>query len=139
MTPINDGGPAFPQVEILPPGHYRTGPPPPTGMTLRDYFAAKAMQSLLSITTPDGHAYNPKLIDCDFVEAEIEPGYAWYKQKSGFWSQLLQVPGDNSAYYNQPYRLITTYEHRLSRECYEIADAMLSHSEKEQEPTDAQE
>ena len=42
MTPINDGGPAFPQVEILPPGHYRTGPVPPTGMSLRDYLAAHA-------------------------------------------------------------------------------------------------
>jgi len=33
---INDGGPAFP----------RTGWPNETGMTLRDYFAAKAMQAL---------------------------------------------------------------------------------------------
>jgi hypothetical protein len=35
---INDGGPAFP----------RTGWPNETGMTLRDYFAAKAMQGLFS-------------------------------------------------------------------------------------------
>ena len=34
---INDGGPAFP----------RTGWPNETGMTLRDYFAAKAMQALI--------------------------------------------------------------------------------------------
>jgi len=34
---INNGGPAFP----------RTGWPNETGMTLRDYFAAKAMQALI--------------------------------------------------------------------------------------------
>ena len=35
---INDGGPAFP----------RTGWPNETGMTLRDYFAAKAMQATVT-------------------------------------------------------------------------------------------
>ena len=35
---INNGGPAFP----------RTGWPNETGMTLRDYFAAKAMQGMLA-------------------------------------------------------------------------------------------
>lgn len=54
---INDGGPAFPdpgraqsakQREVL------TG----TGMTLRDYFAAKAMQGMLAV--PDDQRYGDR-------------------------------------------------------------------------------
>ena len=44
MSKINDGGPAFPQsggVEQL------ESPLPLQGMTLRDYFAAKAMETFL--------------------------------------------------------------------------------------------
>ena len=36
--PINDGGPAFPRTGVL--GHIQ----PQSGMTLRDYFAAAALQ-----------------------------------------------------------------------------------------------
>jgi len=45
MNMINDGGPAFPVWELN-----GKGQPEMTGfgMTLRDYFAAKAMQSLIS-------------------------------------------------------------------------------------------
>jgi len=39
--PINDGGPAFPTMD--PNEHYRL-----MGMTLRDYFAAAALQGMLS-------------------------------------------------------------------------------------------
>lgn len=47
MTQRNDGGPAFPGVEhALDPR--TTGFMGYSGMTLRDYFAAKAMQGLLS-------------------------------------------------------------------------------------------
>ena len=40
MSTINDGGPAFPLKEPLSSDH--------EGMTLRDYFAAKAMQGYLT-------------------------------------------------------------------------------------------
>lgn len=50
-TDAEDGGPAFPQQ------HYATGS---TGMMLRDYFAAKAMQAVVASSvkffTSDGHA-----------------------------------------------------------------------------------
>lgn len=47
MNTINDGGPAFPtQIE----NNCNTGG---HGMTLRDYFAAKAMQGWLSSYGPD--------------------------------------------------------------------------------------
>lgn len=45
MSKINDGGPAFPAGERFEGvDGWRTEP----GMTLRDYFAAKAMQGLMS-------------------------------------------------------------------------------------------
>ena len=45
MSEINTGGPAFPVP--LNPGQSWQGMSPCDGMTLRDYFAAKAMQSML--------------------------------------------------------------------------------------------
>jgi hypothetical protein len=50
MSAINDGGAAFP---VIPPvdetGRTAVGYPyPEGGMTLRDYFAAKAMQALIA-------------------------------------------------------------------------------------------
>lgn len=50
MTTINDGGPAFP-IPLLPGQSYQ-GHAPCDGMTLRDYFAAKAMQA--AATNPEG-------------------------------------------------------------------------------------
>lgn len=44
--PIKDGGPAFPVP--LNPGEPWQGMAPCDGMTLRDYFAAKAMQGMLA-------------------------------------------------------------------------------------------
>lgn len=42
--PIKDGGPAFP---VIPPGDMPSGfPYPDSGMTLRDYFAAKVLPSV---------------------------------------------------------------------------------------------
>lgn len=61
MTKINNGGPAFPVP--LNPGQSYQGHAPCDGMTLRDYFAAKAMQGLLA-GCPDDPALrlemNPK-------------------------------------------------------------------------------
>ena len=62
---MNTGGPAFPHVADLvqhsPNGGITTKPITSNGMTLRDYFAAKAMQAIL---------IHHKLEDCDdFVVA----------------------------------------------------------------------
>jgi hypothetical protein len=46
MSEIKTGGPAFPTAEIFHDEVVYTG-----GMTMRDYFAAKAMQSLLARST----------------------------------------------------------------------------------------
>lgn len=50
MTKINDGGPTFPNV---PEGAGSRWADWDMGMTLRDYFAAKAMQGWLSSYGPD--------------------------------------------------------------------------------------
>ena len=56
----NTGGPAFPHVADLvqhsPNGGITTKPITSNGMTLRDYFAAKVMQAILT---------NHRLEDCD--------------------------------------------------------------------------
>jgi hypothetical protein len=54
MSNTNTGGPAFPTAEIFHDGVVYTG-----GMTLRDYFAAKAMQSICNVwprITPESAA-----------------------------------------------------------------------------------
>jgi hypothetical protein len=53
MSNTNTGGPAFPAVKIISGDNYN----PPTkvyhgGMTLRDYFAAKAMQGIIASEQP---------------------------------------------------------------------------------------
>jgi len=52
--PINDGGPAFPTMD--PNEHYRL-----MGMTLRDYFAGKAIEALIvrgwGLEAASGKAY----------------------------------------------------------------------------------
>lgn len=50
---INDGGPAFPEKRQVHRAGYATSEFHPVGgMTLRDYFAAKALQGLLSCAGP---------------------------------------------------------------------------------------
>lgn len=47
--PREDGGPAFPQnAPLVPQGHYDSGPGASPGMSLRDYFAAFALQGLVA-------------------------------------------------------------------------------------------
>lgn len=57
MGAINDGGPAFPETGLtgLPNGNFYEGR---AGMTLRDYFAAKAMLGELSAQDGAGADYN---------------------------------------------------------------------------------
>lgn len=58
MNKINDGGPAFPEV----PGECNVYQGKP-GMTLRDYFAAKAMQAFITRVQHDmGAGMQDKLI-----------------------------------------------------------------------------
>ena len=57
---MQNNEPAFPGVQYI----SMHGDKNPEGMTLRDYFAAKAMQAIIT---------NHKLEDCDDNVAEAEP------------------------------------------------------------------
>lgn len=57
MTKITHGGPAFPVP--LHPGQSYQGHAPCDGMTLRDYFAAKALNGLLA-SSPSDEEISPK-------------------------------------------------------------------------------
>ena len=64
MNKTNDGGPAFPLQSIGPdfvPGY--------AGMTLRDYFAAKAMQGLLAAQV---HGFNDQPAKGPFASMAYE-------------------------------------------------------------------
>jgi hypothetical protein len=63
MTEIKDGGPAFPTGEGIRPYN--------PGMTLRDYFAAKAMQADMSTYSEDLIYETP-----EWFEARAEKWYA---------------------------------------------------------------
>ena len=67
---INTGGPAFPEVRIRSGDNYN----PPTklyygGMTLRDYFAAKALQGYLA-------SFHPHEEPVEFATKIAEDAYA---------------------------------------------------------------
>jgi hypothetical protein len=53
MSTIDDGGPAFPYLTASESGREVTTHEGEPGMSLRDYFAAKAMAGLIVNTTPD--------------------------------------------------------------------------------------
>lgn len=68
---INTGGPAFPQVSTNPDGDLYQ-----PGMTLRDYFAAKAMQGMMA----DGQVM--KLVgDLDLAKTAYEMADAMLKAR----------------------------------------------------------
>ena len=70
----NTGGPAFPRPHSEPP-HYAQ-----EGMTLRDYFAAKAMQGMLA---------NPKL-----QEQILKVGQSWIEESAyAVADAMLKVRG----------------------------------------------
>ncbi|CAM2167922.1 conserved hypothetical protein [Burkholderia latens] len=71
MNEINDGGPAFPCHTNPRPGTLNEAP---QGMTLRDYFAAKALTGLLAEPISEGVA--PSSIHCtpNFDAEGAQPG-----------------------------------------------------------------
>lgn len=75
MNMINDGCPAFPQSEAWGSKH-----PVPGGMTLRDYFAAKAMQGLLAAQI---HGFNDRPANGPFASMAYEMADAMLKAREG--------------------------------------------------------
>ena len=119
MSESKDGGPAFP-VHAYVNSDGETHESKPQGMTLRDYFAAKVMAGRMAYSA-DGDSYDPPQTDADFTPA-INPTLGelfWYKA-STFWQYKKHSEGLAGALI-----MTSTYHHRLARESYEIADAML--------------
>ena len=70
---INDGGPAFPHLETTSRGEpYHDH----LGMTLRDYFAAKAMQAIISSALTEGTKTQYTISKPDFLECLSLDAYA---------------------------------------------------------------
>ena len=75
---INDGGPAFPmRHSVFPSGNIEYGSP---GMSLRDYFAAAALQGMLS--DPDAGKVDWKDLAGETYEA-VDAMLAAREQKEG--------------------------------------------------------
>ena len=68
---INDGGHAFPTLFIEP--EYGSGY---RGMTIRDYFAAKAMQAIISSALTEGTKTQYTISKPDFLECLSLDAYA---------------------------------------------------------------
>lgn len=66
MSNINNGGPAFPCENIMTPNG---GVIVSDGMTLRDYFAAKALQGLLSHNS-NGNASDKNIAEWAYSQAD---------------------------------------------------------------------
>ena len=117
---IDDGGPAFPHTQSL----SSEG----RGLTKRDYFAAKAMQALVESSYRES-GYSPDRRDCDFEPCEYVKGEAHWYRHGKYWIQSrYDAPHPGL----QPHREIRnrTQKELLSRDAYEIADAMIAASKK---------
>lgn len=90
------------------------------GMDLRDYFAAKAMQSIMN-----NPQYDIPILDED-VEESPEGSYTKNNAYNRYYVDLNVYSKNKST----TYKVITSYEQRVARESYKIADAMLKEREK---------
>lgn len=75
MSATNTGGLAFPRPFSVDDADPDISYPAHTGMTLRDYFAAKAMQGLLA---------NPKL-----HQQILKAGQSWIEDSSYAWADAM--------------------------------------------------
>jgi hypothetical protein len=106
---MKDGGPAFP---IFPDNGNQFD-----GMSLRDYFAAKALAALLA--DKDAEWY-PELSDL----AEDPEGIWQYNPDTKTVYRTPTAYSINTQH--KRYKAVTTWHQRLAREAYRIADAMLA-------------
>jgi hypothetical protein len=69
MSSINTGGPAFPTLDYIQPSKLATNQ---DGMTLRDYFAAKAMSGMMSDPSRDMHPVALGKYSYELADAMLE-------------------------------------------------------------------
>lgn len=88
--PFDDGGPAFPVQEPLEKydneqGRYVTSYQPTGGMTLRDFFAAKALQGLLAAEA------HPQATGYPSPETDPSPAFVFAKHAYELADALLEA------------------------------------------------
>lgn len=91
------------------------------GMDLRDYFAAKAMQSIMN-----NEEYDMPLLDEDMEECS-EGGYTKNYNYNRYYHSVHPQNNDKR------YEVISSHEQRIAREAYKLADAMLIARETKEE------
>lgn len=113
----DDGGPAFPSQSGFVVGEQKIlnveG-----GMSLRDFFAAKAMQGLLADTE-----YVPPILATDVVEDDAKGTYIRHDGFGHFYETHNVAWAREQG--SKLYRVVTTPIERMGRIAYAYADAML--------------
>jgi hypothetical protein len=74
MSGIGDGGPAFPQ-GLQPAGYVNQGMPFEEGISIRDYFAAKAMAAIIAhpgMEPDDSHREGVSQLAYEFADAMLK-------------------------------------------------------------------
>ena len=106
--PVDDGGPAFPQISIA-----------DGGMSLRDYFAAKALVGLLADTET---SWSPTKADC----VPDKDGNMWIlpDRPFPFPNELGLLESDRENLVKV--RVVNTCNDRMCIHAYKIADSMLA-------------
>lgn len=136
MTTKPDNPPAFPRTgahTVTPNGEclefYSEN-----GISTLDYFAAKAMQKAYLLRTgSDGVLAQPPYDDADFEPIENpNNGPAWFKSnKFGEWNYWTGNPTKSDPEeYSGPHRCVSSYESRVARVSYDMAEAMLAERAK---------
>ena len=102
MSKIDDGGAAFPD----PCGAHSGAFPPDCakGMSLRDYFAAAALQSSIIASVDDKYEWQNVLGDSRFLD------------------EHSRLPSNTK----DCWKMIESPAQRIAAKCYEMADAMLA-------------
>lgn len=116
-NPHDDGGPAFPM-----PANWESYSVPEAGMSMLDYFAAKALTAFLS-----DKDFTPSIVESDVVE-DAAGSYVRYEPTSGtpyFYSVEKSSMEDHKTAGGKSYRVVTTERFRLCRQAYMVASEML--------------
>lgn len=97
----------------------------------RDAIAALLLAHKAAAVMPDGDAINTPLLEEDFVE-DPEGPYCWsrYSLVDGKPTRRTMILSEQATGHPTRFRLCTTYEQRLTRECIRLADTLVAQALK---------
>lgn len=124
----NDGGNAFPN----PSGEAIEEK---MGMSLLDYFAAKALPTMISMSNREDFIERYDREDFEKVENPKVGESYWFEQKTNdetYWivGEYSRLSSRNNPSENIPYRMVTTDQEKVAREAYRYAAAMIARRDK---------